>query len=212
MEGVSPLLYSPLPVDLPTVNKDILILMAAYYGDIDRYVRLQRPVLIPGETACIIRGIFFNTLFAKWWSLQDLSISRYDPLTRRRIDRAITARFIMNNDLSRILRRPDTEPDCIWYPARARPETYRELARRVPSMTATVAHACIVAGYSNILQELPEFNITWVLLREAELSTDPVIAEEIKRRISTQGIDVEKTYSDPWEDRNLQKDCMSGQR
>ncbi|KAL5051298.1 hypothetical protein BDW71DRAFT_202486 [Aspergillus fruticulosus] len=204
MDDVSSLLYSPLPVDLPTVNKDILILMAAYYGDIDRYVRLKRPVLIPHETGCIIRGIFHNTLFAKWWSLQDLSISRYNRSTRHRIDCAITARFIMNNDLSRILRRPDTEPDCIWYPARARPETYRELARRVPSMTATVAHACIVAGYWDILQELPEFEITWVLLQEAELSTNPVMAEEIKRRIAAQGIDIEKSYPHPWEAWNLQ--------
>ncbi|KAL4972551.1 hypothetical protein BDW66DRAFT_144035, partial [Aspergillus desertorum] len=204
MDDVSPLLYSPLPVDLPTVNKDPLILMAAYYGDIDRYVRLQRPVLIPREADCVIRGIFHNTLFAKWWSLQDLRISRYDSPVRYSIERAITARFIMNNDLSRILKRPDTEPDCIWYPAHARPETYRELARRVPSMTATVAHACIVAGYWRILQVLPEFNINRVLLREAELSANPLIVEEIKRRIAVQGIDIEKTYSSPWEAQNLQ--------
>ncbi|KAL6229347.1 hypothetical protein BDW75DRAFT_249846 [Aspergillus navahoensis] len=181
MDDVSPLLYSPLPVDLPTVNKDILILMAAYYGDIDRYVRLQRPMLIPREADCVIRGIFHNTLFAKWCSLQDLSISRYNRPAR-----------------------PDTEPDCIWYPAHARPETYRELARRVPSMTATVAHACIVAGYWGILQELPEFKINWALLREAELSANPVIVEEIKRRIAVQGIDIEKSFSFPWEARNLQ--------
>ncbi|KAL3432069.1 hypothetical protein BDV09DRAFT_187808 [Aspergillus tetrazonus] len=136
--------YPKAGVYLNGDTADILTLMAAYYGDIDRYVRLQRPVLIPRETACIIRGIFHNTLFAKWWSLQGLSISRYDRLTRRRIDRAITACFIVNNDLSQTLRRPDTEPDCIWYPARARSETYRELARRVPSMTATIAPACIV--------------------------------------------------------------------
>ena len=111
MDDVSPLLYSPLPVDLPTVNKDILILMAAYYGDIDRYVRLRRPMLIPCEVDCVIRGIFHNTLFAKWWSLQDLSIG---TPARHSIERAITTRFIMNNDLSRILKRPDTEPDCIW--------------------------------------------------------------------------------------------------
>ncbi len=35
-----------LPLDLPTVDKDLLILMAAYYGDIDRYERLRRPSMI----------------------------------------------------------------------------------------------------------------------------------------------------------------------
>ncbi|RDW74470.1 uncharacterized protein DSM5745_07132 [Aspergillus mulundensis] len=69
----TPLLYSPLPVDLPTVNKDLLILMAAYYGDIDRYVRLRRPIMIKTEYIFVIRGIFHNTMFAKWWSYQDLT-------------------------------------------------------------------------------------------------------------------------------------------
>lgn len=34
-DDVSHLLYTPLPADLPTMNKDLLIEMAAYYGDID---------------------------------------------------------------------------------------------------------------------------------------------------------------------------------
>jgi hypothetical protein len=32
------LLSSPLAFDLPAIDKDLLILMAAYYGNIDRYV------------------------------------------------------------------------------------------------------------------------------------------------------------------------------
>lgn len=43
---VVPLLYNPLPADLPTVQKDFLILMAAVQGNIDRYARLRRPLLI----------------------------------------------------------------------------------------------------------------------------------------------------------------------
>lgn len=64
-EDVTPLLYTPLPADLPTQNKDFLILMAAYYGDVDRYSRLRRPVAVPTEHQCIVRGIYHNTLFAK---------------------------------------------------------------------------------------------------------------------------------------------------
>ncbi|CAN8106079.1 unnamed protein product [Discula destructiva] len=61
-----PLLYSPLPTDLPAIaDKDILIHMAAYEGNVDRYARLRRPFLISHEMPCIIRGIYHNTTFAK---------------------------------------------------------------------------------------------------------------------------------------------------
>lgn len=48
------LLSSPLPFDLPVVNKDLLILMAAYYGDIDRYARLRRPEPVHHEINCYV--------------------------------------------------------------------------------------------------------------------------------------------------------------
>jgi hypothetical protein len=62
---VIPLLYSPLPMDLPTVQKDILILWAAQHGDINRYTRLRRPYRIHGELACVVRGIYHFPMFAK---------------------------------------------------------------------------------------------------------------------------------------------------
>lgn len=37
--AVVPLLYSPLPADLPSVHKDLLILAAAFPGSMDRYAR-----------------------------------------------------------------------------------------------------------------------------------------------------------------------------
>ncbi|KAL3455994.1 hypothetical protein BJX64DRAFT_294524 [Aspergillus heterothallicus] len=64
------LLYTPLPADLPTVDKDLLILLAAWSGNIERYTRLRRPRKIQGEMPCIVRGIHHNSLFAKWWLLQ----------------------------------------------------------------------------------------------------------------------------------------------
>lgn len=51
------LLCQPLPLDLTTCYKDLLILMAAYNGDIDRYYRLRRPQLLEEEIACVVRGI-----------------------------------------------------------------------------------------------------------------------------------------------------------
>lgn len=52
------ILCQPLPVDLPTCHKDLLILMAACNGDIERYHRLRRPRLFDQEIGCIVHGIF----------------------------------------------------------------------------------------------------------------------------------------------------------
>lgn len=59
------LLYKPFPHDLPAINKDILILKAAYEGNMERYVRLRRPSLIKKEQFCLERGIYHSTTFAK---------------------------------------------------------------------------------------------------------------------------------------------------
>ncbi|KAL4748887.1 hypothetical protein BDW72DRAFT_195330 [Aspergillus terricola var. indicus] len=193
---VTPLLYSPLPADLPTVDKDLLILIAAYYGDIDRYVRLRRPIMINNEYIFIIRGIFHNTMFAKWWSLQDLTKDdrRLDDgrkLTaiQSRIERAVSVRFIMNNDLSRIFSKPDTAPGCIWYPTLACPDTYRELAKRMPRMAGRVARACIVGNFEHIYRDLPDFKPTRPMMREAMESHNPFFLEDLRRRAVEHGID-----------------------
>ncbi|RDW67446.1 uncharacterized protein DSM5745_09312 [Aspergillus mulundensis] len=62
-----PFLYSPLPDELPTgVHKDLLLLYAAYVGNINRYVRLRDPNrFIKYEFDCVIRGIYHDTMFAK---------------------------------------------------------------------------------------------------------------------------------------------------
>jgi len=106
-EDVSKWLYSPLPKHLPNINKDLLIVMAAYNGDIDRYARLRRPITVRSEHNCILRGIYHNTMFAKWWSLQPSARTNY------RILSAINARFIMSNDLSRINDETKNLPYCI---------------------------------------------------------------------------------------------------
>jgi hypothetical protein len=146
------LLFTPLPRDLPTVDKDLLILIAAYSGEIDRYSRLRRPVPVPGELQCVIRGIYYNTFFAKWWSIQPLV--QHERLLggwcrRPGSDRSsnlfehIHARFVMNNDLSWLTESiPESElPRLIWHPHFAHVATYEELARRRPSMKK----ACVMA-------------------------------------------------------------------
>ncbi|KAL2809604.1 hypothetical protein BJX63DRAFT_404780, partial [Aspergillus granulosus] len=136
---------------LPTgVYKNLLLLYAAYVGNIDRYVRLRDPNhFIKKEFESVIRGIYHDTMFAKWWSLQpDHPDADGDMYCIRR---AIHARFIMNNDLSHIDK--ETNENCLpyltWYPHFANWETYKELACLKPAMKAQAARACIVANYKD---------------------------------------------------------------
>lgn len=138
------LLYLPLPPDLPTTNKDALILMAAYEGNVDRYVRLRRPVLVKDELECILRGIYHHTTFAKWWlQCDDYSRVPENSMTRS-ISAAIEARFIMNNELAIIKPRTGhfgsySNPFLIWWPLIPHEATLRELVRRRPDSTFSQA-------------------------------------------------------------------------
>lgn len=149
------LLTSPLPFDLPIIDKDLLILMAAYYGDIDRYVRLRRPEPVSRETDCCIRGIYHNTMFACWWSKELERPSRASHISYR-IDQAVSARMIMNNVLHRMQApsRQHGDPYMIWYPSIAAESTYRKLFRLRASMATQVLRACIAGGYTDLFKEV----------------------------------------------------------
>ncbi|KAK2060412.1 hypothetical protein LY76DRAFT_509962 [Colletotrichum caudatum] len=148
------LFYTPILSHLPTIDKNALILMAAYEGNLERYVRLRRPKMLHDEEPAVIRGIYHNTAFAKWWSLQKL-----DNISQRFIKAATLARFIMVNDLSHISpSEHDPErlpmPVMIWWPLIPAQETLRELARRRPDMSLQVAMACIQGDYRVLWDEL----------------------------------------------------------
>uniref|UniRef100_A0A093V921 Putative killer plasmid pGKl-2 protein 1 n=1 Tax=Talaromyces marneffei PM1 TaxID=1077442 RepID=A0A093V921_TALMA len=144
------LLVQPLPVDLPPGNKDVLILMAAYYGNIERYSRLRRPRVIDGELGCLVRGIYHNSMFAVWCATQTIP-SRWRS---GHIMSAIHARMIMNNDLSRIVNLDKMQPHegfehmpyMIWFPNKAKPNTYKTLASAVTKMRPSVLHAAVYTG------------------------------------------------------------------
>jgi hypothetical protein len=182
-EEMLELLWNPLPVDLPCGDKDILILMAAYYGDVDRYARLRRPLSVSlTESYCITRGIYHSTVFAKWWSLQPEA---------GRPEAAINARFIMSNDISRITdeTEPHNLPQQIWYPHRAHAETYLELARRIPFMKAAVARALIVADYQEAWDSLDDIEPYLELMVEAEASPNRHYLESLKQRCLERGLE-----------------------
>lgn len=142
------LLYSPLPPDLPTLNKDLLILKAAYTGNIDRYARLRRPRMIKTEYHCLIRGIYHSITFAKWFGTQPLALDGPDA---RGIRTAINARFVMCNDLTTVLKAPDTElPYLVWYPHSPKRASLKELAVKRPEMMHQVARTCIAINYPDV--------------------------------------------------------------
>lgn len=143
-----PLLYSPLPTDLPLINKDSLICVAAYMGDVDRYARLRRPKMLGHELGLVIHGLYHNAFFAKWWS----TLIPEQPPERGRdtiIRCAINARRIMSNDLSWVTTNTPSLllPELFWYPAFAASTTYEKLAHIQPRMFRHCLQACIAAGY-----------------------------------------------------------------
>ncbi|KAK3196798.1 hypothetical protein K4F52_000142 [Lecanicillium sp. MT-2017a] len=139
------LLANPLPADLPTLNKALLIFMAVYHGNIERYSRLRRPRMGRTELYYVIRGIYHNTMFAKWWSTQDPT--RF----KEEIQAPIIARFIMNEDISWALRKVGSSlPELIHFPDIAAPSTYKALAKLVPRMRNSTLHAAIYANYKDV--------------------------------------------------------------
>lgn len=153
-EDYLPLVYSPLPADLPLINKDKLIHVAAYCGDIDRYARLRRPQMLEHEWAMVVHGIYHNAIFAKWWTTQ--ISERSEDRREINIRCAINARRIMSDDLTWLT--ADTPgkliPDIIWYPDVAHYLTYEKLAHMRPDMFETCLRACIVINSSMIWDDL----------------------------------------------------------
>ncbi|KAL4864228.1 hypothetical protein BDV12DRAFT_176499 [Aspergillus spectabilis] len=183
------LLHNPLPTDLPTVDKDILILMAAWSGNIERYARLRRPTTMGhGERHCVIRGIHHYPFFAKWMSTQ----LRGEVLDIH-IRWAINARSVMNNDLSWLTDRTpeDDMPHLIWYPQKASAVTYEELVRRQPSMKSRVALACIHANYQDLFDKL---NVTpdALLWLEAKKNQNKHYYKTLNRRAHELGMVIKK--------------------
>ncbi|KAF7187704.1 hypothetical protein HII31_11043 [Pseudocercospora fuligena] len=200
-EMLKELLTGPLPADLPTLDKDLLIKMAAYYGDTDRYVRLRRPKMLYGEYDCCVRGIYHNTLFAVWWSKQDMTY-------KCGISNAVEARFIMNNVLSHVHSGESGRPYIIYYPTLATECTYRELARLKPNMWPQIARACIIAEYKDLFDEIvckivPDDG----LLAEAGTKGDTHYKQALEARVAEVGKDkIHWLY--PWKKithANLQK-------
>lgn len=92
---------------------------------------------------CVIRGIRCHYDFATSPAVTKLYNSRYPEIARAR-----NARLIMSNVIPDELEDPKVQPYCIWNPDIALEDTYREIARRFPTMRYQVGRACAAAGYT----------------------------------------------------------------
>lgn len=161
-ESYYPFLYGPLPTDLPPINKDKLILVAAYSGDIDRYTRLRRPQMVEDEFLCIIRGIYHNPFWARWWSTQILNdpTARFTEWEEIHIQRAINGRRTMSDDVTWATADipKDLLPLNIWFPQQAVKETYERLVSIRSDMLFQCLYACIVADYPDMWDRLLRYS------------------------------------------------------
>lgn len=112
---------------------------------------------VEDEFRCIIREIYHNVFWAKWWSSQIPEIPENEDMARSRlIRRAINARRIMSDDVTWVTNNTpdDLLPTNIWWPAVVSPEGYERLAHKRPDMLDRCLRACIVANYQDMWDKL----------------------------------------------------------
>ncbi|KAM0361837.1 hypothetical protein ACHAP4_002312 [Fusarium culmorum] len=117
------LLYQPQPEDLPTLKTTLLLQMAAYDGNIERFSRLASggKKLSDLDLECVLRGILHHSMFARWWADQIKEYTVYAEAAPyiTWIQEAIVAQRIMVNDYTEFekgwpLGVP--KPYIIWWP------------------------------------------------------------------------------------------------
>jgi hypothetical protein len=105
-----------------------------------------------------------------------------------RLKRAITARMIMNNVLSRVNEIGwEGTPYLIWYPSIAAESTYRELFRLRPSMAPQILRACIAGEYITLFNNvIATVEPDRAVVRDAE-TAGGVFKEAVERRVREVG-------------------------
>jgi len=219
------LLVLPLPTDLPSMRKDLLILVAAYEGNLDRYARLRRPGRsVEYELHCLVPGIYRSTAMALWLErnpdIMRIVAAAWDEDEVVALRRAIHARHIMNNDTHRLLDAnppvPDDElPYWVWYPTIPAAGTLCKLAAERPAMRPQCVRACIAGNYRAAYTEIMDMHDTNKyedIYGELPLAVDPYIVMEaqsspdhgffvadLERRRQDQGLkQCQFQQRDPW--------------
>ncbi|CAG7561896.1 unnamed protein product [Fusarium equiseti] len=188
------LLWQPLPQDLPTVKKTLLLQMAAYDGNIERYVRLAGGgrTLSELDMECVQRGILHHSMFARWWADQikeDTVYAKAVPYVTW-IQESIVARRIMVNDYAEFEKGwpPGVpKPYIIWWPLRPDAEFLYFLLERCPEMKMEIAAAAIVCDYEHIYAAVNP-GPSWDLLEVADFSTNPFYREDQEKRVKENNV------------------------
>ncbi|KAG8631760.1 hypothetical protein KVT40_000900 [Elsinoe batatas] len=182
LDSMEELFYSPLPRHLPNLkNKDVLIDLAAAEGNIGRYTRLRRPFGKggPHERAALMRGIYHHPMFARWCSMQP------EFQSDKSIQHAITARYVMSNNVSRVTE--DTFIPQIWYPDLAQHLTYQAVLRKAPKMRQVIARAAIVTQSQGLFINADPDPTDHLLGMEAAASPDPWFLRTMKEKAAETG-------------------------
>jgi hypothetical protein len=212
------LLDSPLPVDLPTIHKDLMILVAAFEGNLDRYARLRRPGRsIEYELHCVLHGIYKSTALAHWLDrnreIMELVAASWHPREVKALKRAILARRVINNDIHHIINANPAVPDdellyWIWHPTLPSQWTLLKLSEARPAMRSQCARACMAGGmrdtYLTIMDMRDDHgnsvSIDRFLKEESETCPDhKFFCADITRRMADQGLDrLPYAHDDMW--------------
>jgi hypothetical protein len=216
------LFTSPLPEDLPTMHKDLLILTAAFEGNLDRYARLRRPgQTINYELHCVLPGIYKSFAMAIWLErnpdILELIASSWHPREIKTLRAAIHARRIMNNDIHRLLDMKNVVPDdeipyWIWYPTIPAEWALLKLAEARPNMRPQCARACMAGGMRDAYTEIMDMcdddgkpvAVDKYLMLEAQTCPGHEFFEaDMLRRKAEQGLDDLQAIADgdeEWKD------------
>ncbi|KAK4244023.1 hypothetical protein C7999DRAFT_17686 [Corynascus novoguineensis] len=196
------LLAGPLPLDLPSMNKKLLILCAAVNGNVDRYARLRRRDFFSWERSrawvCLAHGCYQHSAMAAWLAsspgfIASLGLSDREHLMLRR---AMHARRVMDGVADHLLD-PSTVPDAelpywIWHPIHAPAHILERLAAARPAMRPQCVRACIAADYrgvyGRIMDTEPPTPPDRLMMDDARAAGKTYYCEDLKRRQERLGL------------------------
>ncbi|KAJ4015507.1 hypothetical protein NW752_006967 [Fusarium irregulare] len=190
------LLWQPLPQDLPTVKKTLLLQIAAYDGNIERFVRLAGGgrTLSELDLECVERGILHHSMFARWWADQVKEDTVYAEAVPHItwIQEPIIARRIMVNDYAYFEKgwpAGDPKPYIIWWPLRPDAQFLLFLLEKCPEITMQIAAAAIVCDYDHVYYAADP-DPCWDLWEVASYSTNPFYREDQEKRAKEKNVDL----------------------
>ncbi|KAM0540442.1 hypothetical protein ACHAO7_011175 [Fusarium culmorum] len=208
------LLYQPQPEDLPTVKTTLLLQMAAYDGNIERFSRLASggKKLSDLDLECVLRGILHHSMFARWWADQIKEYTVYAEAAPyiTWIQEAIVAQRIMVNDYTEFekgwpLGVP--KPYIIWWPLQPDAAFLIFLLERCPEFSMQIAAAAIVCDYGHVYHSVnPE--PSWDLWKVTMFSPNPFYREDQERRAKEKDVDFTMDSWDVLEPLHRYRDLM----